>query len=202
MDLITDTYFGWDPLSHTVDCASPVWDTVEIRRTEGIRPRPADTTGHACTTEGCSHADTFGRMQLRLLCQDCDTVYLISGEALTEAHSNTSLTGWGQTPTQHGGVWLWPGQPAVPGGEPHQYLVTLQAAALTRDLLYGIITAYRDAIGTRRWIAGAYPSDDGTHQISSLRWAYASNGLASLEDASQFIDGTIRTPQPPVVVSV
>ncbi|MFF9138452.1 hypothetical protein ACF09G_12895 [Streptomyces albogriseolus] len=202
MDLITETYLGWDELTHTVDCPSPVWDAVEIRRTEGLRPRTAHDAPHACVSDGCTHADTFGRVQLRLLCRDCDTVVLVGGEALTETRSNTALTGWGQRPTQSGGVWLWPGRPTIPGGEPHQYLVTLQPAALTRDLLYGIVTGYHDADGTRRWIAGAYPDADGAHQICTLRWAYASNGLSSVDEAAAFIDGTIRNPQRPVVVSV
>ena len=202
MDLITETYFGWDPLTHTADCPAPVWDAVEIRRTEGLRPRPATTTAHTCVSEGCTHDDTFGRVQLRLLCRDCDTVYVVSGEALTEHHATTALTGWGQHPTQHGGVWLWPGRPAIPGGEPHQYLVTLQAATLTRDLLYGIITAYRDADGTRRWIAGAVPDSDGAHQIDTLRWRHASDGLAAVGEAAEWITTVDSAPQRPVVVAV
>ncbi|MDT6983699.1 hypothetical protein ACFSUJ_11995 [Streptomyces lusitanus] len=201
MDLITETYLGWDEVTHTTDCPSPVWDEVDIRRTEGVRPRTAHDAPHACTSDGCTHADTFGRVQLRLLCRDCDTVVFVGGEALTETRSNTSRTGWGQRPTQHGGVWLWPGRPTIPGGEPHQYLVTLQAAALTHDLLYGIITGYHDASGAQRWIAGAYPNADGAHQICTLRWAYASNGLDSIDEAVAFIDGTIRNPQRAVVVS-
>ncbi|MGC5239020.1 hypothetical protein ACPXCH_04480 [Streptomyces albogriseolus] len=202
MDLITETYLGWDPLTHTVDCPSPVWDAVEIRRTEGLRPRTADDAPHACVSDGCTHADTFGRVQLRLLCRDCDTVVLVGGEALTETRSNTSLTGWGQAPTRCGGVWLWPGRPTIPGGEPHQYLVTLQAAALTRDLLYGIITSYHDVSGAQRWIAGCEPDPDGAHQICTLRWRYSSNAYESVEDAAEFIDITARFPRQPVVVSV
>lgn len=202
MDLITETYFGWDPLTHTIDCAAPVWDVAELRRTEGVRPRPAGAAEHACLNQGCEHGDVFGRVQLRLLCRDCGTVRIISGEQLTEVHTRTELTGWGQAPTQSGGVWLWPGRPVIPGGEPHEYLVTLQAAALTRDLLYGIVTAYRDADGTRRWIAGAAPDPDGAHQISTLRWRHASDGLDSLEEAAEWI-GTVGTlPQRPLVVAV
>ncbi|MFF9215574.1 hypothetical protein [Streptomyces viridosporus] len=202
MDLITETYFGWDPLTHTVDCPAPVWDAAEIRRTEGVRPRPAEATEHACLSEGCGHADAFGRVQLRLLCRDCDTVRIISGEQLTEVHTRTELTGWGQSPTRYGGVWLWPGQPVIPGGEPHQYLVTLQAATLTRATVYGIITAYRDTAGTRRWIAGAEPDPDGAHQISGLRWRHSSNGLDSVEAAAEWLGITSHFPQRPVVVAV
>ncbi|WP_228916795.1 hypothetical protein [Streptomyces sp. DH20] len=202
MDLITETYLGWDPLTHTVDCPAPVWDAVEIRRTEGLRPRTAHDEPHACATDGCTHADTFGRVQLRLLCRDCDTVVLVGGEALTETRSNPALTGWGQRPTQCGGVWLWPGRPTIPGGEPHQYLVTLQAAALTRETLYGIITGYHDSTGAQRWIAGCEPDPDGAHQICTLRWRYASNAYESVEDAAEFIDITARFPRQPVVVSV
>jgi hypothetical protein len=202
MDLITDAYLGWDPLTHTADCPAPTWDVAELRRTEGVRPRPLGADAHACTTETCGHADTFGRVQLRLLCRDCDTVRIISGEALTEVCTTTEQTGWGQAPTQYGGVWLWPGRPVIPGGEPHEYLVTLQAATLTRATLYGIITAYRDASGTRHWIAGAEPDPDGAHQISGLRWRHSSNSYDSVEDAAEYLDITSRFPHRPVVVAV
>jgi hypothetical protein len=175
MDLITETYFGWDPLTHTTDCPSPVWDTAEIRRTEGVRPRPTGAHEHACPTEHCCHGDAFGRVQLRLLCRDCGTVYTISGESLTEVCTHTSLTGWGQTPTQYGD-------------------------AVTPATLYGIVTAYRDASGTRRWIAGAEPDDDGAHQISTLRWRHSSNALDSVAAAAAWIaDAETRTHRPLVV---
>lgn len=200
MELITETYFGWDPLTHTVGCPSPVWDTVEIRRTEGVRPRAIGADRHACPTEHCGHGDAFGRVQLRLLCRDCGTVYTVSGESLTEVCTHTSLTGWGQSPTRCGDVWLWPGRPAAPGHDPHQYLVTRQAVAVTKDTLYGIVTAYRDASGAGRWIAGAEPDDNGAHQISTLRWRHSSNALDSVADAAAWIaDAETRTHRPLVV---
>ncbi|MFE6408479.1 hypothetical protein ACFVOR_16270 [Streptomyces sp. NPDC057837] len=202
MDLITDTYFGWNPLTHTTDCPSPVWDTVEIRRTEGVRPQPIGAADHACPTDGCGHAASFGRVQLRLLCQDCGTVYTVSGESLTEVCTHTSLTGWGQDPTRYGDVWLWPGRPSAPGRDPHQYLVTRQGAAITPATLHGIITAYRDASGTRRWIAGAEPDDDGPHQISTLRWRHASNSLDDLAAAANWFSTIGTVPARPLVVAV
>ncbi|MFJ4322207.1 hypothetical protein ACIP3A_03675 [Streptomyces tricolor] len=200
--LITDTYFGWDPLTHTATCPNPTWDAAEVRRTEGIRPGSTAAEHHTCTHAICTHADTFGRVELRLLCRDCDTVYVISGEALTEVCTHTSLTGWGQSPARVGEVWLWPGRPSIPGGEPHQYLVTRQAATVTRESLYGLITRYRDAAGTPLWIAGAVPDPDGAHQVSTLRWRYASRGLVTLEEAAAWVADAELAPGQPLVVAV
>ncbi|WP_328439318.1 hypothetical protein OHA71_23560 [Streptomyces sp. NBC_00444] len=202
MQLIEETYFGWDPLTHTVDCPNPSWDTVELRRDEGARPVATGDQLHACANAMCSHATAFGRVQLRLLCRDCSTVHTINGEGLTEACTHTSLTGWGQAPRQVGDVWLWPGRPAVAGGEPHQYLVTHQAATVTPETLYGIVTRYRDADGTSRWIAGAVRDDQGEHQVSSLRWRHRSAGLTELDAAAEWIATIDTAPQRPLVVAV
>jgi hypothetical protein len=202
MDLITETYLGWDTLTHPVDCPSPFWDAVEVRRTDGIRPQSTGADHHSCEHPNCEHADTFRRVQLRLACRDCGTVYTVSGEGLTEMRSDTSLTGWGQAPTRVGDVWLWPGRPTAPGREPYEYLVTRQPAAVTRATLYGIITAYRDSTGTRRWIAGAEPADDGAHQISALRWRHSSNALDSIEAAAEWIAIAANFQQRPLVVAV
>ncbi|MYS44069.1 hypothetical protein GTY23_23120 [Streptomyces sp. SID5998] len=201
MTLIEETYFGWDPLTHTVDCPTPVWNAVEIRRTTGARPATGDTTAHACTNELCGHANEFTRVQLRLLCRDCDTVYLISGEGLTEACTHTSLTGWGQAPTRVGEVWLWPGRPVIPGGQPHEYLVTRQAAALTRTTVYGIITGYHDDHGRPRWIAAAVPDPDGAFEIATFRWRHRRNAFEDLAVAADWIATTDTRAQHPVVVT-
>lgn len=202
MLLIEETYFGWDPLSHVVDCPTPTWDTVEIRRSEGVRPVATGAEAHSCSNDICSHATSFARVELRLLCRDCDTVRTITGEGLTEVVTHTSLTGWGQEPRRVGEVWLWPGRPAVVGGEPHQYLVTRQPQTVTRATLYGIITRYRDAGGTPLWIAGAVPDEDGAHQVSMLRWRHASRGLVALEDAAAWITNAETAPQRTLVVAV
>ena len=128
MQLIESLYLGWSPLDHPVDCPSPTWDVVEIRHDEGGRIVQTGAERHACANDTCSHDDTFGRVQLRLLCRDCGSVRTITGEGLTQVCTDTSLTGWGQAPRQVGGVWLWPGQPAAPGREPHDYLVTREQA--------------------------------------------------------------------------
>lgn len=187
MQLIEETYFGWDPLTHTIDCPNPTWDEAQVRRDEGVRPLAAGAERHVCANDMCSHATAFGRVQLRLLCRDCGTVRTITGEGLTEVCTHTSLTGWGQAPRHIGEVWLWPGRPAIAGGDPTQYLVTRQPAAVTASTLYGIITRYRDADGTPRWLAAAVPDKDGAHQISTLRWRHSSRGLAELEDAAAWI---------------
>jgi len=202
MQLIEETYFGWDPYTHTVDCPNPTWDEVQVRRDEGSRPVATGDQAHTCANSMCSHSTGFGRVQLRLMCRDCSTVYTITGEGLTEVCTHTSLTGWGQTPTQAGEVWLWPGRPTVPGGEPHQYLVTRQAATVTAATLYGIITGYRDADGTPRWIAGAVPDEDGAHQVSTLRWRHASRGMAALEDAAAWIADAETSTARPLAVAV
>lgn len=203
MNLIENLYLGWNPLTHTVDCTSPVWDTVELRHDTGAHIVSTGAEHHSCPNEVCGHTDTFGRVQLRLLCKDCGTVYTISGEGLTEVCTHTSLTGWGQQPREVGGVWLWPGQPAIPGGEPHDYLVTRdQAETVTTANLYGLITRYRDADHTPRWLAGALPDTDGAHQVHSLRWRYSSNGLADLAAAAAWIAGADTRTQRPLVVAV
>jgi hypothetical protein len=204
MDLITETYFGWKPLAHALGCPSPVWDEAQVLHSEGVRPASygANET-HACThPAGCGHGDTYERFQLRLLCHDCDTVITLSGENMVQLISHTSATGWGQPPTELAGVWLWPGRPAIEGGQPHQYLVTRQAQAITPETLYGIITAYRDSEGARRWIAGAVPDPGGAHQVSTLRWRHASNGLEDLAEAADWIATVETRAQRPLVVAV
>lgn len=202
MELITETYLGWEPLTHTVDCTNPSWDDVEVRRTEGIRPQSTGSDHHTCSHPNCEHADSFRRVQVRMVCQGCDTVRIISGEALTEVYSTTQNTGWGQAPTQCGGVWLWPGRPAAPGADPHEYLVTLQGSVVTRATLYGIITGYRDSSGQRVWMAGAEPDPNGAHQVSALRCRHVSTPCSSVEEAAEFLDITARFPHHPVVVTV
>ncbi|MET7475116.1 hypothetical protein ABZT17_12250 [Streptomyces sp. NPDC005648] len=195
MDLIETVYFGWNPLAHAEGCTTPVWDDAEVLHSEGIRPGITGDEHHTCPNGICTHADAFGRVHLRLLCRTCHTVHTLSGESLTQAISHTSATGWGQPPRQIGELWLWPGRPVIAGGEPHQYLVTRQPYSVTTETLYGIITRYRDADGTPRWLAGAVPDEDGAHQISTLRWRHSSHGLAELEDAAAWITDaeTVRT---------
>ncbi|MFE1925845.1 hypothetical protein ACFW91_25140 [Streptomyces asoensis] len=202
MDLITEVYFGWKPLAHALGCTNPVWNDAQTMHSEGVRPACYGPDHHGCEHANCDHGDTFDRVQLRLLCSDCGTVITISGESLVQVISHTSATGWGQAPTEVAGVWLWPGRPAIEGGQPHQFLVTRQAQAITPATLYGIITAYRDSEGARRWIAGAVPHPDGAHQISTLRWRHASNGLADLAAAADWIATVETRAQRPLVVAV
>ena len=202
MHLIEELYLGWQPLTHTVDCANPTWDTVEARYDTGGRIFTQGAEHHACATEGCSHADTFGRVQLRLLCRDCQTVHIISGEGLGAQCTTTALTGWGQAPRKLAGLWLWPGKPADAKHQPHAYLVTREHAQPTEANLYGIITRYRDAEGTPWWIAGAVRDDNGEHYVHSLRWRYRSNSLNDLPEAADWIAAVDTLPQRPLVVAV
>lgn len=203
MQLIEDIYLGWQPLTHTIDCANPVWDTAEVRRDEGAHHVQTGAESHACVNDGCGHANTFGRVQIRLLCRDCHTIYTIAGEGLGTACTTTSLTGWGQPPRQVGGVWLWPGQPADAQHQPHDYLVTRgHADQVTAANLLGLITRYRDADGTPRWVAGAELNAGGAHQVHSLRWTYRSAGLADLADAAHWVATAQDRAQRPLVVAV
>lgn len=203
MDLITETYFGWNPLAHAPACTLPVWDDADILHTPAIRTTPADTRPHDCTHPDCTHKGTFTRVQLRLLCRDCGTVHTISAENLTQVLTHTSVTGWGQPPTHLAGVWLWPGRPPIPGAAPHEYLVTLDSTRIpTPDTVYGLITKYRDSEGAPRWIAAAIPDEDGAHQVSTLRWRHSSNGLTTLDQAATWITTAHTTPQRPLVVNV
>ncbi|WP_392967266.1 hypothetical protein [Streptomyces sp. LN245] len=203
MQLIESLYLGWSPLDHPADCPKPTWDVVEIRHDEGGRIVQTGAEHHACANDTCSHADSFGRVQLRLLCRDCGSIRTITGEGLTQVPSTVADSGWGLAPRKVSGVWLWPGQPAAPGSEPHDYLVTRsRAAAVTTESLYGIITRYRDASGTPCWIAGALPDEDGEHQVHSLRWRHRSAGLADLDAAAAWIAGAETRAQRPLVVAV
>lgn len=202
MELIEEVYFGWKPLVHGPGCPNPVWDDAQVLHSEGVRPGTYGADHHTCTHPDCGHRDTFERVQLRLLCRDCKTVTTISGESLVQVISHTAATGWGQPPTPLAGVWLWPGRPAIPGGQPHQYLVTQQAQALTHDLLYGIITGYHDSNGHPLWIAAAVPDQAGAHQVSTLRWRHSSNGLTTLDEAAAWIADAELRAQRPLVVAV
>ncbi|MET9100002.1 hypothetical protein [Streptomyces antibioticus] len=203
MDLITETYLGWTPYPHKPGCPSPEWDDIQYRHTQAIRPDSYHPDHpHTCTNATCGHNNTYPRTELRLLCRTCHTVHLIAGEALTQDTTDTAATGWGQPPTALAGLWLWPGRPTLDGGQPYEYLVTRQPQALTPDLLHGIITAYRDATGTRRWLAAAHPHPDGAHQVATLRWHHSSNALDDLAAAAGWIAGIDTRAQRPVVVSV
>lgn len=184
MQLIEQQYFGWTPLAHTLTCPNPTWDTVEILHDEGLRTPPAAHETHACTYDGCTHANTFGRVRIRLLCRDCDTVHMLRGESHGQTTLTTADTGWGRPPIALGDLWLWPGQPDIPGGQPHDYLVTRTPAPITPDAVHALITRYRDSEGAPRWIAGAVPDPDGAHYVSSLRFKHRSAGLHTLAEAA------------------
>ncbi|MFF9285449.1 hypothetical protein [Streptomyces griseosporeus] len=202
MDLIEEMYLGWQPLTHAIDCTSPVWDVAEVRHDTGGRILPTGAEAHTCATDGCTHTATFARVQLRLLCRSCHTVYVLAGEDLGVRHTTTAVTGWGQSPRQLAGLWLWPGQPADHRHQPHQYLVTREPSQVTRATLYGLITRYRDATGTPRWIAAAVPDENGEHQLHTLRWRYRSAGLADLPEAADWIASVESLPQRALEVAV
>jgi len=202
MDLIETVYFGWNPLAHADGCTNPVWTDADVLHSEGIRPGIAADIHHDCTHDDCSHADTFTRVQLPRAGRGTPPRPSISGDSLTHVISHTSATGWGQPPRQIGALWLWPGRPVITGGEPDQYLVTRQPETVTEDTLYGLITRYRDADQTPRWIAAAVPDPAGAHQVHTLRWRHASRGLATLEDAAAWIDDAELRAARPLVVSV
>ncbi|MGW0795137.1 hypothetical protein [Streptomyces sp. NPDC002692] len=202
MELIESLYLHRTPYTHTVDCPNPSWDVVDVLRDTGVRPVPTGAEPCSCPNDVCGHDTTFPRVRLRLLCRDCGTVYTITGESLTEVPSHTSLTGWGQPPRQVGDVWLWPGQPAIPGGEPGDYLVTRQPAAVTQATLYGIITSYREASHARRWRAAVLPDTDGPHQVHSLRWRHTRGGLPTVDAAAAWISGAELAAVQPLVVAV
>lgn len=202
MQLIEQQYFGWTPLAHTLACPNPTWDAVEILHDEGLRTPPAAHETHACTYDGCTHTNAFSRLRIRLLCRDCDTVHMLRGEGHGQTVLTTADTGWGQPPTQYGGVWLWPGQPDIPGGQPHDYLVTRTPDPITPGAVHGLITRYRDSEGAPRWIAGAVPDPDGAHYVGSLRFRHRSAGLHTLDEAAAWITTADTMPQRPIEVAV
>lgn len=202
MLLIEEVYFGWKPVAHAPGCAAPVWDDAEVRHSEGGRPVSTGAEHHTCPNDVCGHTDTFTRVQLRLLCRDCQTVTVISGESLVQVISHTAATGWGQPPTAVAGVWLWPGRPVAEGAAPYEYLVTLQSQAITRELLYGVITSYLSSSGVRRWMGGAVPDKASAHLIAGEQWRYVSPGLASLDEAAAWIADAETRARRPLVVDV
>ncbi|MGW6210991.1 hypothetical protein [Streptomyces sp. NPDC055109] len=202
MQLIESLYLGWSPLSHGPGCPSLTWDSVEILRDEGGRIVQSGAERHACANADCSHTDTFTRVQLRLLCRDCSTVRTITGENLTDDPISIEDSGWGLAPREVSGVWLWPGQPVISGGEPNDYLVTRTADGVTTENLYGIISGHREADNIRRWIAAALPDPDGPHGEHSLRWQYRTAGLADVAAAAAWIAGAETRALRPLVVSV
>jgi hypothetical protein len=203
MQLIESLYLGWSPLSHGPACERPTWDRVEVLHDQGARIVQTGAEHHACSNTDCSHADLFGRVQVRLLCQDCGAVCTITGENLTTVFAPSSDSGWTRAPRKVAGVWLWSGQPAAPGAEPHDYLVTRDRVdAVSTDTLHGIITRHRDATGAPRWMAAALPDPDGPHQVHTLRWRHRTAGLTDLDEAAAWIATAGTRPQRPVVVAV
>ncbi|MFF6985647.1 hypothetical protein [Streptomyces sp. NPDC010273] len=198
--LIEECYFGWAAFAHAAGCDSKTWE-VEARRDEGLRPGVTAEQPHTCTNHLCTHANTFGRVAVRLLCRDCDAVHTITGEGLTEARSTTGATGWGQRPVRVGDMWLWPGRPTFPGAQPHQHLVTRQPQTITPETLYGVISSYAGSTGEQLWVAGAVPDQGGAHQVSLTRWRYASRGLTALEEAAAWIATAETRTHSPLVVT-
>ncbi|MFF3891343.1 hypothetical protein [Streptomyces sp. NPDC001914] len=203
MQLIDDIYLGWSPLHHGPTCAQPTWDKVEVRHDLGARIVQTGAEHHTCANDDCRHSDTFGRVQVRLLCRDCGTVATLTGENLTTVFTPGADSGWTQAPREVAGVWLWPGQPALPSAEPHDYLVTREPAdTVTIDNVYGLITRHRDATGAPHWIAAALPDPAGPHQVHTLRWRHRTSGITVLAEAAAWIAAADTRAQRPLVVAV
>lgn len=203
MHLIEELYLGWQPLTHTITCPAPTWDSVELRHDEGARQVATGAEAHECISGDCGHENTFGRVQVRLLCRDCDTVYVLAGEGLGSTCTTTALTGWGQPPRKLAGVWLWPGEAATAEGRPHDYFVTRDPAApATPGALLGLITSYWDSVGAPLWIAYAHHHPDGAHKRDRLTFIHRTDALTSVEDAVRWVATVQDQPQRPLVVQV
>ncbi|MDT0476206.1 hypothetical protein RM863_29185 [Streptomyces sp. DSM 41014] len=204
MELIEQTYLHPTPLTHAVGCpTAPAWDVVDVLETPAGRVALTGYEPHRCPTEGCGHEREFSRLQVRVRCTGCDIAHIITGEALTRHCTTTAALGWGQPPQQHAGLWVWPGEPTLPGRDPNQYLVTRTPHQPTRDTLYGVISGHTDSTwGAPRFSAGAVPDPDADRQISMTRVRYLSTGHETLTDALDWIASVETSAQRPLVVSV
>ncbi|MFJ2515571.1 hypothetical protein ACIPEL_36140 [Streptomyces griseoviridis] len=200
MQLIEETYFR-TPLTHAVDCSPvPAWEA-DVVETPGTRVQLTGQESHRCITDGCGHEREFSRLQVRIRCTGCGIVHVIEGEALTRYCTTTAETGWGQPPQQHAGLWLWPGRPTIPGGQPHQYLVTRTEDPPTRETLHGIVSAHDDSTWrTQRWTAGAHPDPASDRQVSLTPVRHLSTGHETLDAAVAWIASLDQAAQQPALV--
>ena len=191
MNLVRDLYLDWLYFPHRRGCPQPAWEA-QLKLDHGRRGRLTGTEEqvHACTAEECLHANEFRRYKVRLVCRACTAVHTISGEDVGIDRKTTAAYGYGNSPREAEGLWLWPGEQPIPGfkEDPDDWLVTrtpdmpVQAADVA-----GTIESYFTAGHHTRWKAQAIADPDGPHGGEQLRWARRQNELHSVEQAAAWI---------------
>lgn len=215
--MIEHTYFGWNQLTHTDTCADPSWD-IDVRHDLGIRPLADGTVLHGCPDQHCGHQGALDRVTVRAICRSCDTAHLITGEALTRTITTTAALGYGQTPREVAGLYLWPSRPVLYGygpsrsgldDQPHEYLVTTTLVdRLTPGDCVGAIGWHSNAARQARWWAGAIQTpplrrlqaEPGEYRLT---WARRTTDHTTVDQAAAWIANAIDPAhQQPLVVSV
>lgn len=174
-------YLGWQqPLSHRADCARPSWE-VTTRTEHDQRWGRFDEGGHACPNEDCNHHDRYDRLTVRIVCDSCGVVQLITGEEHSWAGTTTASIGYGQPPKRAGGLWLYPGPPLLERLNPESsaYLCTLEKVERpTEKDIVGAIGEEHTKRGRIVWSASALPeispSPLASHPAPFLHWAFES----------------------------
>ncbi|MGV9427148.1 hypothetical protein ACWDO7_23030 [Streptomyces sp. NPDC003656] len=188
MNLVEELYFGWVDLAHGQDCPLPVWEP-QLAIEQGRRGRrlPAEP-GHACSHPECDHATVFARFTVRLVCQSCDVVHLITGEGAGRGTTTTAAYGFGQPAREVAGLWLWPSGLHTPGNdaEPSTFLVTLTPNRPSRPVhVAGRIAEYFER--RRRFNAAAIVEPAGKHTRTDIEFRRRRTNFRSLDAAAEWI---------------
>lgn len=212
MRLIEDTYFGWNDVTHALDCERPSWD-IDVRHDTGRHfTSQAGTEQHTCPNEDCAHADVFDRVTVRIICRSCHTAHMISGEGLGTTCTTTEALGYGQPPRKTAGIYLWPSAPVLYGygpgrsghdDQPHAWLATAEPAErLKTEHCIGAIGRHRTARGALRWWAGALPAMPPVPGHGRLVWDRKVSGFTSVSAAARWIAAAVDpAQQQPLVVN-
>ena len=188
----TDTYLGWDLLSHFKDCKKPAW-TVDVRvKADVWRGRDGGET-HDCPNEECGHSDRFRQTTLRIVCLSCTRAYMLDSEDdLSIGQPKTITNGYGEPPRRMAGLLLWPGKPFLSWGrlatnEPWDFVVTRAGVSRVVDAdVVGCIGQARGPRGAVRWSAVAVRDSNGPYGLAPLRFAYAAEQLATVAAAAKW----------------
>ncbi|WP_299542089.1 hypothetical protein [uncultured Streptomyces sp.] len=196
MTLLQDTYLGWDELAHKPGCATPQW-TIDVRTEPNAFRDRAATQPHGCPAAECGHGDRYEKTSVRIVCSSCGHARIMSGDSDGFRQTSTKALGYGQPPKKAGGLWLYPGEPLLFGWghgeheEPEGYVVTrTRVDRVTADNVIGTIHKARGPRRGVKWEATAVPDPSGQYGLGNpVRWAHASEGLATVAAAAKWIAG-------------
>lgn len=193
MTTATDTYLGWDLLSHFEGCKRPAW-TVDVRVKDDVFRAREGGEKHKCANEDCYHGDRFTRTTLRLVCLSCTRAYMLDSEdELRSGQPKTLTKGYGQPPRRMAGLLLWPGEPFLSWGrmstnDPWDFVVTRTGVTrVTEADVVGVITQVRGKQGAVRWSVVAVRDPEGTYGLSPLKFAHAAERLQTVAAVAKWI---------------